>query len=391
MYKVRVATLGEFKECHGAWNRLALQMAAPTVFCTWEWIYSWWEHFGTNGRRKLLILLIFSEGELVGILPLFRYWAVLKNKCLSGRILSYCSANDLYVDQLDIICAPEHAQMNMDSVCEFLRTEYRDWDLLELPLVTSESMLARSITESLIQLGNFGAELSPASVAPFISLSGGTFEEYFLRKFDRKRRHNLRNNWRRVEDKEVKYESPEQQAELERLSQLFSLHRLRKNKIRMISTFGGQRIEEFHKALLPRIREQGWLWLRFLQTDTGIIAGAYGFSIGGRILFYQSGLDPAWDKLSPGTMLIYRSLQEAFMNGNSEYNFLRGNESYKYFWTDTERVLYSGFLYNDTLMGKLSRSMFHAKNAFKRKFATKMEDEHGKEHVKSGDISKQVT
>jgi CelD/BcsL family acetyltransferase involved in cellulose biosynthesis len=383
MYKVRVATLDEFKDCQSAWNRLVLQMAAPTVFCTWEWIYSWWEHFGANARRKLFILLIFKEDELVGILPLFRYRAVLKNKWMSGRILSYCGANDLYVDQLDIICAPEHGQISMASVCEYLRTEYRDWDLLELPLITAESTLARSITKSPFDLCNCGAELSPASVAPFITLSGRTFEEYFLGQFNRKRRHNLRNNWRRLEDISVKYELPERHAEFERLNRLFSLHKLRKKKMRMSSTFGGQRIEEFHKALLPRIRDQGWLWLRFLQIDTDIIAGAYGFTIAGRVLFYQSGLDPAWDKLGPGTMLIYRSLQEAFMNGNSEYNFLRGNESYKYFWTDTERALYSGFLNNDTMVGKLSRAMFHVKNMFKRNIAAKMSANSGTEHVET--------
>src|SRR5438874_11297400 len=57
------ATLGE------QWNSLLARSTANTVFLTWEWLYSWWQHFGE--RRQLSIMLAEQDGKLVGIARLF--------------------------------------------------------------------------------------------------------------------------------------------------------------------------------------------------------------------------------------------------------------------------------------------------------------------------------
>lgn len=49
------------------WNDL-LQRSNHTVFSTWEWVYTWWRHFGNN--RRLIILLAEEDNKLIGIAPL---------------------------------------------------------------------------------------------------------------------------------------------------------------------------------------------------------------------------------------------------------------------------------------------------------------------------------
>ena len=68
MYKVKVATLKEFQESREIWNDFILKMNIPSIFCTWEWIYTWWEHFGKN--YELLILFIYHGDRIKGIFPL---------------------------------------------------------------------------------------------------------------------------------------------------------------------------------------------------------------------------------------------------------------------------------------------------------------------------------
>ena len=48
MYTVKIATLKQFQESKEIWNRLASEMVFPSIFCTWEWVYTWWEHFGES-------------------------------------------------------------------------------------------------------------------------------------------------------------------------------------------------------------------------------------------------------------------------------------------------------------------------------------------------------
>src|SRR3972149_5756027 len=139
MYKVKIATIKEFNECKDIWNKLALSINIPSIFCTWEWIYTWWEHFGE--KYEPLILFIYKDTELFGILPLVSRKAIFKNGWLTGGILSYCGSNELYPDHLDIICAKEDAEQCVQAVLNFLSSEYKDWDVLNISLFSEESNL----------------------------------------------------------------------------------------------------------------------------------------------------------------------------------------------------------------------------------------------------------
>jgi CelD/BcsL family acetyltransferase involved in cellulose biosynthesis len=50
------------------------------------------------------------------------------------------------------------------------------------------------------------------------------------------------------------------------------------------------------------------------------------------MLFYLSGFDPQWAAFSPGVLLIAHAIEEAIREGQQEFDFLRGNEPYKYLW-----------------------------------------------------------
>ena len=137
MYKVKAATIKEFQESREAWNRLGLLMSLPSIFCTWEWVYTWWEHFGRN--YEPVILFVYKDTGLVGILPLA--YQKTRNGALIGRKLSYCGSMELYPDHLDIICSKEDAEQSLDAVFEFLRSEYKEWDVLNISLFSEESSL----------------------------------------------------------------------------------------------------------------------------------------------------------------------------------------------------------------------------------------------------------
>ena len=65
-----------------------------------------------------------------------------------------------------------------------------------------------------------------------------------------------------------------------------------------------------------------------IQACGAAVAALYGFSIGKKFLFYQSGMDPAWSRLSVGLGMMGWTIAEAIRNGHKEFDFVRGDEPY---------------------------------------------------------------
>jgi len=93
---------------------------------------------------------------------------------------------------------------------------------------------------------------------------------------------------------------------------------------------------------LPRFAEQGWLKLFFLHIDhwlensfdlpmpTQPIAAMLIFDYNGVYNLYNSGYDPQYRQLSAGQVLTTLTIQHAIENKKTIYDFLRGNEEYKF-------------------------------------------------------------
>jgi CelD/BcsL family acetyltransferase involved in cellulose biosynthesis len=76
--------------------------------------------------------------------------------------------------------------------------------------------------------------------------------------------------------------------------------------------------------------EHGWLWLAFLEIDGQKAAAALNFDYRNRLWGYNSGVDRRFLEYSPGWVLLAYTLQWAAEHGRTEFDFMRGNEDYKY-------------------------------------------------------------
>jgi hypothetical protein len=365
MYTVKIANLDEFVKSKDAWNNLASSIPVPSIFCTWEWIYTWWEHFGA--MYKPLILFIYKNSDLTGILPLASYRAFFNRECVAGRILTYCGSRELYPDHLDIIATPENAEPCLDAVRFFLLTDYKNWDICDLKLLAEGSNLI-SWFDKVRQTDNFQLEMrkKEASFARFILLKGN-FEDY-INTFDTRQRYNLRSRRKKIEQLGFTYTSCDPLQEPKGLDTLFEIHALRSKKKKIQSTFIDAEISKFHKSLAKRINNQGWVSLRFLKNDKQIMAASYNFIYQGRVFSYQKGMDPHWERYGPGKAIVYEAIREAFQNGNQEYNFLQGNEEYKSGWTEKKRILFTVKIFNNTLGGSVSKGLLNFKDVIKKYF-----------------------
>src|SRR5439155_17070455 len=88
--------------------------------------------------------------------------------------------------------------------------------------------------------------------------------------------------------------------------------------------------ESFHREFAQVALDRGWLRLWILELDGRPAAAWYGFRFGGVETYYQSGRDPAADRLAVGFVLLVQTIRAALKDGIREYRFGRGAESYKY-------------------------------------------------------------
>jgi CelD/BcsL family acetyltransferase involved in cellulose biosynthesis len=84
------------------------------------------------------------------------------------------------------------------------------------------------------------------------------------------------------------------------------------------------------REIIRTAHENGWLWLAFLEADGKRIAAALNFDYENKLWGYNAGVDRAYMDLSPGWVLLGYILQWACENNRAEFDFMRGDEEYKY-------------------------------------------------------------
>lgn len=339
------------------WDALAAAMRYPTVFCTWDWVSAWWQHFGAG--RDLRLLLVRRDGRLIGILPLFAERRVVRADGRFGRVLSYCSASDLYPDPLDIVSAPSDAPECAKLALAHLWATRGDWDVLHLTFLSGDSELLRGVCA--LRFGN--ARTATVSGAPYIPLSG-TYDSYLRGLSGNERSKISRSRRKLIEQEGAEYVDLGSQSTEQVLRALASLHEKRAGKKGITSTFARPNVLAFHLDLLGRLH-QSHVWLRGIRIRGDLIAAFYGFALGGRLSYYQLGHDPDWAAYSPGAVLLQETIREAFERKFAEYNFLQGEEGFKLRWTPHVRPLHAVDVFSRSPFGQLSRLAINARRRLK--------------------------
>ena len=67
------------------------------------------------------------------------------------------------------------------------------------------------------------------------------------------------------------------------------------------------------------------------------VASVYGILHRDTFIYFQSGYDPEWRNRSVGLVLVGETFKDAIEAGLTEYDFLRGTETYKSDWTTKQR------------------------------------------------------
>lgn len=358
-FNVRVAEASEFLALREEWNALVASMRFATPFSTWEWVYTWWECFGSNDES--LILLISRGLKLVGILPLSRRIpADALRRVLRVRKLELSGVHEVFPDHLDLIAAPVDASDSMRAALDFLVSSGIPWDVLRLPAISADSAVLSDLHKT---RGRITVDQLPVTVAPYIA--GPKRFDQLMSELSRNERYKLRSRSRKLlEGEGVAYTAFGRDERKQALAALLGLHAERAAQKGIDSSFARPHVQIFHEKLLDRL-DWNQVLFRALRSKQDIIAIFYGFRLQERVFYFQLGHDPAWSKSSPGLVLITETIREALDGGCTEYNFLQGDEPFKRTWAQEARTLYDCYIYNDTVRGNMARRLLRLKGLVK--------------------------
>jgi CelD/BcsL family acetyltransferase involved in cellulose biosynthesis len=99
----------------------------------------------------------------------------------------------------------------------------------------------------------------------------------------------------------------------------------------------GKGVEAFHRDATQLLAERGRLRMYTMKVGGQAVASVYGILHRDSFIYFQSGYDPAWRNRSVGLVLVGETFRDAIEAGLTEYDFLRGTESYKSDWTTHQR------------------------------------------------------
>ncbi|MBN2112631.1 MAG: GNAT family N-acetyltransferase [Acidimicrobiia bacterium] len=310
------------------WDHLLADSTAPSPFLTWAWVGAWRRTLGADHALAVVAARHPGDGRLVGLAP----FAVEERRAPGGlgyRALVFLGSGPAAPDHLDLIVLRGWEATVAAPLWGAALRRARP-DLADLDGLRAEGLLEALTLRRRADRRRY-AEALPC---PYLPLPA-TWEEYEA-SLGRNLRQNLRRYARRLEE-----ESPGPVArrlvvrpeELDpTLDALARLHQQVRSARGQAGAFGSPALTGFHHLAARRFLEAGRLRLYRLDVAGKAVAVIYCIRQGEVVSFYTTGYDPAYARFGPGRDLMAHAIGAAIAEGAAEFDFLRGDESYKGQW-----------------------------------------------------------
>jgi CelD/BcsL family acetyltransferase involved in cellulose biosynthesis len=285
------------------WRALTSRLADPAFYHTYDWH---WAHVDAAARdADFHFIVVRRDGVAVAICPLRR-----RKQWISGVRLTILDQPDLEYVHCDVICDPaQDCADALDRVVRYLRSE---------PSVRHNVLRLRRAREDAIVARALGRQTPWTSVRftdwagripcdrPYAAVLVGA---------SRKRRRNLRVAYRRLEClPDVSFSWSRSPHEVESALSAFL----------DVEASGWKGSEEWATAvaldpeeravfatLAERFAGHGACEIGLLRTGERCIAGLFGLISGGTLWLLKIGHDERYRHVSPGHLLVDRTLQRA--------------------------------------------------------------------------------
>ena len=314
------------------WNSLLKDSASAVPFLRHEYLTAWWQTLGGGEWEQGELYVVTArreDGTLAGIAPLF----LTENR--DGLPVLMLLGSIEISDYLDVIARPDDLPAFLEALLAHLAgVDAPAWQVLDWYNLLDNSPTLPLLVEAAAKRG-WSANKEALQHCPYIPLPGN-WETYLAEQVDKKQRHEIRRKMRRIEELNARSDPAHQPVRWHIVQEEASLDAGINDFLQLMandpekSHFLSDAMRAQMRAAIHAAFQAGWLQLAFLEVNGEKAAGYLNFDYDGHLWVYNSGLDFRFRELSPGWVLLGHLLEWANQNGRQYFDFMRGNEDYKY-------------------------------------------------------------
>ena len=304
-------TRESFDSLASYWSSSTNQLKWDSVFVLPAWLEAWWRVF--QPATELYLCAIRQESDIIGIAPLQ----------IKETEASFIGSPDV-CDYMDFVTAPGKERDFFSILLDDLKQQ--SITRLDLAHLRADST---AYTALLNIAGERNYETICHEVASSLEMDlPPTFDEY-LENLSAKQRHEVRRKLRRLSESgkiDYRYITVNEGIAdlLNTFLKLFALSWEDK------ASFMTPRMESFFRAIADAMAALGLLWFGTLEVDTVTAAMTMGFDYNDTVYLYNSAYDPEYSYLSVGILSKVLGIKESLQMGRKKWDFLKGDEPYKY-------------------------------------------------------------
>lgn len=325
-----IRRLDEWEAQRSLWEEIHAEGEHHTPFQSFGWAASWWRH---SGDGELYIIRVDDPaGATVGFAPLY-----LRKKYYGRALPHLALIGTKRADYLDVLVRDESRAVFVQELFGALQGDDRPFAFVDLRDVPERSPNVPYILRE-AQRRQWLCTVDGRSLCVGVQLPSD-WDAYVRRLSKRMRKHlrydrnYLERHFTTVEVRDCRSVSAAHAA----LQDLLPLYRARWADEPTSARFGDAASIRFEEEVFDDAARRNALRCWLLYVDGAPAACVAGFARGRRVFIETVVHDPAYRQFAVGNVLIGRVIEACIAEGYTEFDFMRGTESYKYDWEGEER------------------------------------------------------
>ena len=316
----------EANEKKHEWDKLLIGSSFPNPFTSLPFYNAWIDTF-INDTDSIRCIFFYDDKKLIGIAPL---WINDKNK-----IVSILGDKDLF-DYRDIIINSEYESeiysILFHSVLESKSYEGYKFIFESIP---ENSKLLDFVGTS--DLNDLEINTTEEDVTPNINLPTN-WDDYLI-SLKKKQRHEVRRKLRKFESENFTSQIITDKSQLDEFkSQFFDLFvKSRADK----EEFLPPDRKSFFTKLLLNFANESQLRILCLYDNSELISACIVFDYNETYFLYNNAYSLMYNSFSVGLISKIYAIKESIEKNKTNFNFLRGDERYKYHLGGEEFKIYT--------------------------------------------------
>lgn len=314
----------DVQDSAGEWEELLGRSSRPTIYSSFDYVYTSCTHFQRNEEIFFLFLRVREDGRLLAIFPV-SIWNDIDCGVPVRRIEHGITPAETEVDKPYPIIDRDCEAACWKRFSEYLRKEFRQWDLVVYNELWVDSGLNQWLRK-LFPMPTYWTRTRSGPETPIFALDGEW--DAFL-SVHQHARHKIRRMEKQFGD-QLSFVVTRDPKDIDRYLDAYIATEQTSTKAEAgIMRPGKQR---FYRELFPKLAAKGQLYFAMLYDRDTVVAAHVSYVFGSRVYIALCTFNPAYRKYSPGMVIHFRFIRFLHGKGYAEADFLAGYAHYLKPW-----------------------------------------------------------